>query len=69
MCNIIDFELLFKCRYYFEKVFLENKSHVVFKTASIDSTFSFCQENLHKLVGLERDLVGIEDLVHPNRVC
>ena len=54
---------------YFEKVFLENKSNVVFKTASIDSTFSFCQENLHKLVGLERDLVGIEDLVHPNRVC
>jgi len=30
--------------------------------------FLVLQENLHKLVELERDLVGIDDLCHPQRV-
>lgn len=31
--------------------------------------FCFFQENLHKLIELQRDLVGIDTLVHKDRVC
>jgi hypothetical protein len=31
--------------------------------------FDYFQENLQKLIELQRDMIGIDTVVHPDRVC